>query len=414
MDTKIEPNVGVVIGKLPPEGGGGDLRGLRHARWLDKKGQLAFILAKDPSTEVQDQPVALLDIPRLQRKLILIPKGMFEGANRKDHPLKYGLPFLGEQAQNIFYLTLHLIKRRNSFEILHGFNAGGWVQLLASLVSDLLGKTVVLELGLMSKDGKYPFLTRGFKPLNYIQKKLFSTAEGAVSRSSKLTQSFQELPNTQISLLETYNPVDLHKFRPPKKKEKRILRETNDLPIDCNILTMVGDIKPRKNIQLALRSFKTLYEELSNIHLLLLGSTENQDYLDKLQRYIRNENLREKVTFTGHVSNVDEYLRASDLFLFTSTREGFPNALCEALATGLPSVVVNLHGVYDELLEHKKNALLVKKDHPKQISTAMNKIIMDETFKYKLQKNARATAKNKLAEDKVGQDYLEFYRKLLN
>ena len=69
--------------------------------------------------------------------------------------------------------------------------------------------------------------------------------------------------------------------------------------------------------------------------------------------------LGNKIRFTGPVENVHEYLRASDIFLLNSKREGTPNALLEAMACGIPPVMKSLDGIDQYITYKNKNAIIL-------------------------------------------------------
>ena len=65
------------------------------------------------------------------------------------------------------------------------------------------------------------------------------------------------------------------------------------------------------------------------------------------------------VRFEGSVDDVESYLRASDAFVFASRQEGSPSSVREALATGLPTVVLDLAEITSEIIEHSVSGLVV-------------------------------------------------------
>jgi glycosyltransferase involved in cell wall biosynthesis len=64
---------------------------------------------------------------------------------------------------------------------------------------------------------------------------------------------------------------------------------------------------------------------------------------------------RSNVKFTGRIDNVDEYLKASDVFVSASRSEGLPNTVMEALAVGLPVILSDIQP-HNEALEYNSNA----------------------------------------------------------
>ncbi len=117
----------------------------------------------------------------------------------------------------------------------------------------------------------------------------------------------------------------------------------------------------------------------------------------KLQILIKKYHLEKKVTFLGEQKNPFQYLANADCFIFTSNHEGFPNALMEALACGLPVISTdclsgpreilapnsNIHTQLKNKVEIAEYGILTPVNHEKCLIEAMN--IMKNNFE--LRKN---------------------------
>jgi len=114
----------------------------------------------------------------------------------------------------------------------------------------------------------------------------------------------------------------------------------------------------------------------------ILGDGDLKDYLSK---EIRNLKLENQIRLLGKVKNVNDYLLDNECFVLSSFTEGFPNALIEAMAAGLPCVSTNcLSGPLELLNENKsinikdgefhigKYGLLVNNDDHKGLSKALD------------------------------------------
>jgi glycosyltransferase involved in cell wall biosynthesis len=115
-----------------------------------------------------------------------------------------------------------------------------------------------------------------------------------------------------------------------------------------------GRFDPSKGHWHLVRIFGRLKKQLPGCGLLLLGSRDTssaagKDIEDYCKKYLQEQNLRwvneedenVDVVFLGHQSNPYKYLQRATLFVFPSLWEGFPNALLEAMACGLPVVAAN-------------------------------------------------------------------------
>lgn len=124
-----------------------------------------------------------------------------------------------------------------------------------------------------------------------------------------------------------------------------------------------------KRIDLMINLFAKIHENSPNTELNIYGAGKDEN---KLNNLVSDLNLLHAVNFKGHISNVYECLANSDIYLMTSEREGFPNALCEALSVGLPSISFKCHDGLSELIQNGENGYLIDEDdHKSFVSTAI-------------------------------------------
>ena len=105
---------------------------------------------------------------------------------------------------------------------------------------------------------------------------------------------------------------------------------------DKIIIGHVGHFSLAKNHTFLLDVFLELTKHFSNIELWLVGY--GGEMYTQVTDKIKKMNLGNKVRLLGHIDNVTDYYSAMDVFLFPSLYEGFPLALTEAQANGLPCV----------------------------------------------------------------------------
>lgn len=101
----------------------------------------------------------------------------------------------------------------------------------------------------------------------------------------------------------------------------------------CSNLICVGRLEPEKNHEGLIRAFSKLPQKDLKLTIVGSGSLEN-----RLKLLISDLQLTDRVILVPFTKNVKEYLDQSDLFVFTSFSEGMPNALMEALASGIPCI----------------------------------------------------------------------------
>lgn len=119
----------------------------------------------------------------------------------------------------------------------------------------------------------------------------------------------------------------------------------------------VGRLSEQKNHRLAIGAFRRMRETFPDLSLKIFGSGPLEHELTEL---IRSEGLDDVVNLEGVIPNVVRQNAAAALFLFTSNHEGYPNALMEAAATGIPAVTTDFSpGTAREIVEDGVNGYIV-------------------------------------------------------
>ena len=124
-----------------------------------------------------------------------------------------------------------------------------------------------------------------------------------------------------------------------------------------NIIS-VGRLTKQKNQKLLIDSFQIISNRYPDITLHFFGSGELEN---NLREYVSSLNCNDKIFFEGTVSNAILKNRDALAFVMPSDYEGFPNALIEAMACGIPSICTDFDsGTARELIVDGKNGFLVK------------------------------------------------------
>ena len=138
--------------------------------------------------------------------------------------------------------------------------------------------------------------------------------------------------NKNHQLIHNAINVDDFLFDPQKRSE---LRSQYGLG-DKLVIGHVGRLAPQKNQKKLLEAFAQLHRMNTDAHLVIIGTGE----LDaKLKAYAKELGVDSAVTFTGVLSNVNEWYSAFDVFVMTSLYEGLPVVAIEAQAADLPCVL---------------------------------------------------------------------------
>lgn len=116
--------------------------------------------------------------------------------------------------------------------------------------------------------------------------------------------------------------------------------------------------------------------------------------------------ITERVVFLGMRKDVDHLLSESKMFVIPSRCEGFPNALCEAMASPLPCIAFD--GVPTEnLITDHEDGLVLKDGDVEGLSDAMEQLMNDEDLRDALSRKA-ISIRQRLDEEKIGDEFLDF------
>ena len=116
-------------------------------------------------------------------------------------------------------------------------------------------------------------------------------------------------------------------------------------------LVSVGRLCPFKGFDMLIEAFSCLLKEYPSLTLEIYGDGAERE---KLEERVALLQLEKHVYLRGVVKDIQSVLRQADLFIFPSRYEGFPNALCEAMAIGLPVIASDCSG-NREIVQDRKN-----------------------------------------------------------
>ena len=223
---------------------------------------------------------------------------------------------------------------------------------------------------------------------------VFKNFDCIIAASSVLENLIKKIePNAYVKIIA--NGVDVKKFSPvANKHELEQLRLKLGMPKNAQIICSVGAIHPRKGTDLLVKAWSKIVREHSDLHLMLIGPRYDQereelkDFKDEIEAAIIKSGHMTKIHFMGQVENVDEYLKTADMFVFPSQKEGMPNAVLEAMATGLPTIVTPFVGLSDDLGKAGREYILVDRTL-ESILAGIQNLINNESQKKALKKCAR-------------------------
>lgn len=152
----------------------------------------------------------------------------------------------------------------------------------------------------------------------------------------------------------------------------------------------VGRQTWEKGFDMAIAAFAGVSARYPKWGLVLVGDGSERAALEK---QAAEAGVADKVFFPGIVVSPKGYYEAADLFVLPSRYEGFPNALCEAMAFGTPIVAYDCLAGPGEIVRHEKDGLLVTPESVSDLAKALERLMEDGDLRVRFGKNAREIAK---------------------
>lgn len=180
------------------------------------------------------------------------------------------------------------------------------------------------------------------------------------------------------------------------------LRSELRVPQGAIVSLMAGRLVPAKAYDVALAAWAKVHGRVPGSLLLIAG---DGPLLESLREQARTLRCEDSIRFLGQRSDVAVLLRFADLFVLASRLEGFPIALQEAFAAGLPAVVSDQPGI-QEVVAITGGALTVPREDQEALAVAWERLVVDEELRIRLGEEARTKALAQLDVRSMRDDYL--------
>jgi len=199
------------------------------------------------------------------------------------------------------------------------------------------------------------------------------------------------------------NAVDL------KEVEEYRISKTEAREHEKQRIGYIGQLIPRKKINHMLDIFNQLWLKIKNVELVILGDGESREEMEK---YARTLPSSDAVKFLGYRGDRLKILRAFDLFVMTSSDEGIPRCLMEAIAMGVPIAAYDIPGI-DQLVIHQKTGLLADFGDKNKLALYWEKLLDDRDLALSLAEGGRQHVIEKYSGKRMANEYTGLYRSLI-
>ncbi|MCF7560798.1 glycosyltransferase family 4 protein [Sabulilitoribacter multivorans] len=261
---------------------------------------------------------------------------------------------------------------------------------------------------------------RGFKRfvLNLVEKITYRCATKIYPNSYGLVDIILENKFTHKNKLKVIangssNGIDTSYFDPKlfgDAKGKLEFRTSLGITEKDYVFVYVGRLVSDKGINELLPAFDKIDSQSKNVKLLLVGTYENEldPLLPKSMEIIENN---KNIISTGWVDDVRPYFAISNVLVFPSYREGFPNVVMQAGAMELPAIVTDINGC-NEIIDDKKHGFIIPTKDSDAIYNNMSYVLNNKEESIKMGKESRLNIVNKFERKRIWEALLKEYNNL--
>jgi glycosyltransferase involved in cell wall biosynthesis len=294
---------------------------------------------------------------------------------------------------------------------LHGFSRKS---VLLMRLARAAGKKVVVKLTSIGHDDPLSMQRRGGR-----QFAAYSRADAFIGVSPQFAALYKEAGFAEGRLRNIPNGVDLARFRPPTANEPSTLRRELGLDEELTLFLFVGFFSREKAPDLLFDAWTDTIASHPRTGLVFVGATRSKYHevdatiADRIRRDADRLGVAARLSFVERTDEMEKYYRAADAFVLTSVREGLPNALLEAMASGLPCVASRLPGVTDAIIEDGTSGLLVPPGDRIALARALQAVVDGGITSTRLGAAARRVIDRDYALDVTAARHLDLYEELL-
>ncbi|MGB1003040.1 MAG: glycosyltransferase [Salibacteraceae bacterium] len=276
------------------------------------------------------------------------------------------------------FMWLRLMLKRSSIQQVLSFS--GKYNAYVLLASIGLGKKVFIS------DRSKPAISYG-KFLDFLNPIVYKWSEGIIAQTSQAKMfSFRQTKHKNIEVIP--NPVKTFDLVHDNNRKSQVIN--------------VGRFIKTKHQDLLVKIFDEL--GIDNWDLVFFGDGPMHSIVKEKALRSRHNN---RIFFNGNVKEVGIHYVESAIFAFTSSSEGFPNALAEAMASGCACISFNCVAGPQDLIDDGINGYLINEGDVDHFKKKLLMLMEDEKLRKKFGMAAREKMKN-FEQERIAQKYLDF------
>jgi glycosyltransferase involved in cell wall biosynthesis len=215
----------------------------------------------------------------------------------------------------------------------------------------------------------------------------------------------------QLRIVSVPNSIDTNHFHPGDKAAAKLaLGASTQLPL----VLMLANLAPHKGQETAIRAVAILKQQQKPVTCWIAGVDRDGqgNYLARLESLIQELGVEDSVKLLGYRTDGPELLRAADLFLLPSTREGLPLSVLEAQASKVPVLAAPTAGI-PEVVKDGVTGCLIPADDVAGYAQRMAELLAQPALRDSIVENAYHQVREKHHAAAYGERIWTLYEELL-
>jgi glycosyltransferase involved in cell wall biosynthesis len=194
-------------------------------------------------------------------------------------------------------------------------------------------------------------------------------------------------------IVKIYNGLDPDKLNFLSKEESKNVLGLSD----GYFIGTVANFYKTKGLEVLIKSAREVVKSNSKAKFIIIGDGKLRPQLEKK---ISKYNLENNVILKGRIPSAYKYLKAFDLFVLPSLKEGFPWIILEAMAAELPIIATKV-GAMPEIITDKEDGVIVNPGNHKELAESIKEVIENQTKASIMGSKARTKLINKFSLEKM-------------
>lgn len=259
-------------------------------------------------------------------------------------------------------------------------------------------------------------------PWPWWKKKVFIWTEKATARLKNVIvvnnkydydQAIKLKIKPKEKLVLIHNGIDALKINFLPKDEARVRlfknlsKEHGKIFQTDFVIGTIANFYPTKGLEYLIETVRILKSLIHNSKFIILIIGDGQER-SNIESQIKNYGLEKEIILLGQIPEAFKYMKAFDIFVLPSIKEGFPWVILEAMAAKVPIVATDV-GAMPEIIENDKNGILVEPKSPEQLAEAIKYLLENERIRREFALQAHQTALFKFPIEKMLRETEELF-----